>query len=187
LNIVITPPSDEEALALIKNKGAIIDAALKSAAPSDVVPEPLQFTCGATAMQSVVEGFPELKGLKERDTAFESLSREAIDNGDYTPLADVIREKRETMTFKIAESPDPEGDERRRKMLDDLIEKTKAAQQRNAERLVRERAYFLWEDAGCPDGRDVEFWLAAEKQFLAWTRQICAPACGPRGLAAAMT
>ncbi len=46
------------------------------------------------------------------------------------------------------------------------------AQQRNAERLVRERAYFLWEDAGCPNGRDVEFWLEAERRFLAWTRQI---------------
>ncbi len=56
------------------------------------------------------------------------------------------------------------------------IEATKAAQQRNAERLVRERAYFLWEDAGCPNGRDVEFWLEAERRFLAWTRQICTAA-----------
>jgi hypothetical protein len=28
---------------------------------------------------------------------------------------------------------------------------------------VRNAAYFLWIDAGGPPGRDVEFWLAAEK------------------------
>jgi hypothetical protein len=26
---------------------------------------------------------------------------------------------------------------------------------------IRESAYFLWEDAGCPDGRDEEFWHRA--------------------------
>ncbi len=28
---------------------------------------------------------------------------------------------------------------------------------------IRDAAYFLWIDAGRPTGRDVEFWLAAEK------------------------
>jgi hypothetical protein len=32
---------------------------------------------------------------------------------------------------------------------------------RNDDELVRERAYLLWERAGRPDGRSLEFWLAA--------------------------
>jgi hypothetical protein len=31
------------------------------------------------------------------------------------------------------------------------------------ETLVRERAYFLWEAEGCPDGRADEFWERARK------------------------
>jgi hypothetical protein len=31
------------------------------------------------------------------------------------------------------------------------------------EERIRDAAYFLWIDAGRPTGRDVEFWLAAEK------------------------
>lgn len=30
---------------------------------------------------------------------------------------------------------------------------------------IRTAAYLLWKIAGCPDGRDVEFWLAAETQW----------------------
>lgn len=30
------------------------------------------------------------------------------------------------------------------------------------ERRVSERAYFLWCEAGCPEGRAVEFWELAE-------------------------
>jgi Protein of unknown function (DUF2934) len=29
------------------------------------------------------------------------------------------------------------------------------------ERRIRERAYFLWLEAGCPDGRSIEFWNRA--------------------------
>ncbi len=78
-----------------------------------------------------------------------------------------VKERIKITGFEIMQSPDPEGDARRRAQLVDLIEKTKQAQQRNAERLVRERAYFMWEDAGRPDGRSLEFWLAAEKEFKA--------------------
>ena len=34
------------------------------------------------------------------------------------------------------------------------------------EEKVRRRAYQLWEDAGRPDGRSDEFWLAAEMDIL---------------------
>lgn len=30
---------------------------------------------------------------------------------------------------------------------------------------IRDRAYALWEEAGRPDGRDKEFWEAAERQL----------------------
>lgn len=53
-----------------------------------------------------------------------------------------------------------------------LVIRTLEAQQRNAERLVRERAYFLWEDAGYPEGRDLEFWYEAERMFRGWTHQL---------------
>jgi Protein of unknown function (DUF2934) len=34
------------------------------------------------------------------------------------------------------------------------------------ENAVREAAYFLWLDNGCPCGRDLEFWTSAEKKLL---------------------
>ena len=76
-----------------------------------------------------------------RDIVFEEKSRAAIVAGECQPLREIIESKRA------------------------IIEATHSAQQRNAERLVRERAYFLWEDAGCPDDRDIEFWLQAEREF----------------------
>jgi hypothetical protein len=33
------------------------------------------------------------------------------------------------------------------------------------ERRVRRRAKELWRQAGCPAGRDLEFWLKAEQEF----------------------
>jgi hypothetical protein len=34
------------------------------------------------------------------------------------------------------------------------------------EQHIRERAYFKWLEAGCPDGRSDEFWLSAEGELL---------------------
>lgn len=31
---------------------------------------------------------------------------------------------------------------------------------------IEQRAYFLWCEAGCPNGDDVNYWLAAEKELL---------------------
>jgi hypothetical protein len=30
---------------------------------------------------------------------------------------------------------------------------------------IRERAHEIWIERGCPEGRDVEFWLAAEQEL----------------------
>jgi hypothetical protein len=37
----------------------------------------------------------------------------------------------------------------------------------NLEDRIRERAYKLWERAGCPDGRNWEFWFAARREIEA--------------------
>jgi hypothetical protein len=34
---------------------------------------------------------------------------------------------------------------------------------------VAQRAYQIWQDSGCPSGRDEEFWLQAEQQLLSDT------------------
>jgi hypothetical protein len=39
---------------------------------------------------------------------------------------------------------------------------------------IANRAYSLWEDAGRPQGRDVEFWLQAEHQLHHEARAIAA-------------
>ena len=49
--------------------------------------------------------------------------------------------------------------------LAQAITETKRKQAENCEWLVRERAYYLWIDAGCPEGRADEFWFAAEDQL----------------------
>lgn len=32
---------------------------------------------------------------------------------------------------------------------------------------IAARAYAIWQEQGCPDGRDMEHWLEAEAHFLA--------------------
>jgi hypothetical protein len=33
--------------------------------------------------------------------------------------------------------------------------------------LIRQRAYELWQDDGCPEGRDTDYWLKAEAELAA--------------------
>jgi hypothetical protein len=49
------------------------------------------------------------------------------------------------------------------------------AQTLSDESNVSRVAYQLWEDAGRPVGRDLEFWLAAEAKVRAATAQPAAP------------
>lgn len=37
----------------------------------------------------------------------------------------------------------------------------------DVEQRIRDRAYAIWLDEGCPDGRDAEHWLQAERAILA--------------------
>src|SRR5215813_9421368 len=38
----------------------------------------------------------------------------------------------------------------------------------NREQRIRERAYFLWRQSGCPVGRDLDFWLQASRFESHW-------------------
>jgi hypothetical protein len=51
--------------------------------------------------------------------------------------------------------------QRLRSLADELRRKLSRLMRR---RRVKARAYELWEEAGRPSGRDVEFWLEAERQ-----------------------
>lgn len=37
----------------------------------------------------------------------------------------------------------------------------------NMELAIRERAYHLWQAAGCPEGNSDAFWLSAQREILA--------------------
>jgi Protein of unknown function (DUF2934) len=46
-------------------------------------------------------------------------------------------------------------------------ERSNAMDNRGAvDQMVRERAYELWQEAGQPKGRDVEFWVEARRQVI---------------------
>jgi hypothetical protein len=63
----------------------------------------------------------------------------------------------------------PYGDDR------DVMSQTK----QNLEQAVRERAYFLWEADGCPDGHADEYWQRADEQhlreraYVLWQQEGC--------------
>lgn len=41
------------------------------------------------------------------------------------------------------------------------------------ENAVREAAYFIWQNAGCPAGRDQEFWTMAVEQLNNCSKSSC--------------
>jgi hypothetical protein len=67
------------------------------------------------------------------------------------------------LATRVANTIKDESTVRRlRNFADELRQKLKRMMHR---RQVRARAYELWEEAGQPAGRDVEFWLEAERQL----------------------
>jgi hypothetical protein len=38
--------------------------------------------------------------------------------------------------------------------------------QSDVEDRIRNRAFEMWQDEGCPPGRDLDFWLKAERELL---------------------
>jgi hypothetical protein len=57
-------------------------------------------------------------------------------------------------------------DDRTIKALGDLADETEmTAAELEKRHLIRERAQEIWTEHGRPEGRDVEFWLAAEREL----------------------
>ncbi|MGY8635809.1 DUF2934 domain-containing protein [Bradyrhizobium sp. 14AA] len=50
--------------------------------------------------------------------------------------------------------------------IGDSLRRLQAAAREEA---IRRRAYDLWQSGGRPQGRDLEFWLSAEREFLRGT------------------
>jgi hypothetical protein len=44
--------------------------------------------------------------------------------------------------------------------------------ERRAKEEIKARARELWEQNGCPAGRDLEFWLQAESEIKSHERQV---------------
>ncbi|WP_407123062.1 DUF2934 domain-containing protein [Bradyrhizobium sp. STM 3561] len=48
----------------------------------------------------------------------------------------------------------------------EIGERLRGLQAAAREEVIRRRAYDLWQTAGRPEGRDLDFWLSAEREFL---------------------
>lgn len=51
------------------------------------------------------------------------------------------------------------------------------------EQVIRERAYAIWQSQGCPDGRELDHWLAAEHELGAAGGRKASPAARKRAAA----
>jgi hypothetical protein len=49
--------------------------------------------------------------------------------------------------------------------MTDTIEHILKTQEKLRQKLTQERAYYIWTENGCPQGRDLEFWNEAELQL----------------------
>ena len=57
----------------------------------------------------------------------------------------------------------------------------------NNENYIREAAYFLWQNAGCPSGQDEKFWSMAVEQLSSCSKKSCSakkPSCASKKPAA---
>ncbi len=71
------------------------------------------------------------------------------------------------LTFEFPPHPGGPAEEARdRKLMGQALV---ALHRINSGRFIRERAYFIWEDEGCPDGRALDHWLQAEREHKEWT------------------
>src|SRR5581483_8215018 len=98
----------------------------------------------------------------------EPVSPNALDPLFFRPIARVPMDEREKiehqleLATRVAEIIKDESTvQRLRNFADQLRHKLHRMMRRPK---VRTRAYELWEEAGRPSGRDVDFWLEAERQ-----------------------
>lgn len=88
-----------------------------------------------------------------------------MDQGDEDPKE--IARKLEQATRIVSGVSDPTTYERLVGWIDELKASLRRRQEaRRLNHMIRARARELWEQAGRPEGRDVEFWLQAEAEVF---------------------
>jgi Protein of unknown function (DUF2934) len=128
----------------------------------------------ANKIGTILHTFPiTTKSTEQSDDAHEAKALSAAGHAQLVPDSQLRQ-----LTAKMhvcREGPlAPYGDER------DISLETKL----NLEQIVRERAYFLWQQEGCLDGRAEQNWSQAhdqqtrERAYVTWQQQGC-----PDGLA----
>ena len=84
-----------------------------------------------------------------------------------------LERKIETASRIAARVTDQTTIERLRAWVEELRQRLKErSAARRADEEVKARARELWEQNGCPAGRDLEFWLQAESEIKARERQV---------------
>jgi hypothetical protein len=117
---------------------------------------------------NVLHTFPIAISSRDEEEAFKQKALEAAGHAKLVP-----NEELESLNAKMHVSRggqltpygDPHG----------VLAETKAG----LDQFVRDRAYFLWEHAGLPDGRADDFWHQAqyerfrERAYALWEREGC--------------
>jgi hypothetical protein len=107
---------------------------------------------------TVVHTYPITIGASgdvPKDDQYEKKASEAAAHAELVPDAD-LKSLTARMHVSRGGALTPYGDDR------DVLSETK----KGLDQAVREQAYFLWQQDGCPDGRAEEYWHRAHEQQL---------------------
>jgi hypothetical protein len=120
---------------------------------------------------AVTHTFPITIGSSDdasKDAEYEEKALQAAAYAQLVPDAD-LQGLTTRMHVSRGGALEPYGDER------DVLSQTKLG----LDQVVRERAYLLWEQEGCPEGRADEYWHRAhdqhlsERAYLLWQQKGC--------------
>jgi hypothetical protein len=124
-----------------------------------------------SSKSAVIHTFPITIGASDiavKETEYEEKALKAAAYAQVVPDADL-----EGLTTRMHVSRggalEPYGDDR------DVLDQTK----QSLEQVVREQAYFLWTQEGCPEGRAEEYWHCAHNQhlrqraYVLWQQEGC--------------
>ncbi|QOZ69147.1 DUF2934 domain-containing protein [Bradyrhizobium arachidis] len=85
---------------------------------------------------------------------------------DYLPEISRLEHQLDLAHRSIRRITDAETVCRLQEFASEISDRLRALREACREEKIRRRAHALWEDAGRPIGRDLEFWLSAEREFL---------------------
>ena len=119
--------------------------------------------------KNVIHTFPiTIEGSETSDAQYE---KKALEAAAYEKLVPDNELNGLTARMHISRRGplEPHGDDRQ------VLAQTKES----LDQIVRDRAYFLWEQEGCPEGRADEFWHRAHDQhlregaYMLWQQESC--------------